>query len=261
MYDQFAHDYDRFVNWEKRLSFELPLLETMLKEIDASETRKIRVLDSACGTGMHAIALARAGYDVTGADLSAEMIDKARQNAQAARIELPFVAAGFGSLTSTFGSGQFDAVLCLGNSLPHLLTEKELKAAINDFYACLKPGGMLLIQNRNFDAVLKTRNRWMEPQTFQDNEGEWIFQRFYDFNPDGSIRFNMVTLHRQGASEWSSSVGSTLLIPQRREDLQKILSEVGFSSQSAFGSLSGELFDHETSENLILFASKPLTSL
>lgn len=77
LYDPFSADYDRFVNWRERLAYELPFLE---QQLTAASAR--RVLDVACGTGMHAIALAQRGYDVTGADLSAGMIERARENAR-----------------------------------------------------------------------------------------------------------------------------------------------------------------------------------
>jgi len=44
----------------------------------------IRVLDTACGTGVHTIALAQHGFTVTGADPSPAMVERARQNAMAA---------------------------------------------------------------------------------------------------------------------------------------------------------------------------------
>ena len=63
MYDSFSSDYDRFVNWPSRLEAELPFIQAQL---DAAGAR--RVLDAACGTGRHAIALAERGYATAGAD-------------------------------------------------------------------------------------------------------------------------------------------------------------------------------------------------
>ena len=60
-YDDFSGDYDRFVNWEERLSAEMPFLLEKLQTAAPEEDRPIRVLDAACGTGMHAIALAKSG--------------------------------------------------------------------------------------------------------------------------------------------------------------------------------------------------------
>ena len=98
MYDQFSSNYDRFVNWHSRLAYEMPLLERLLDPLKSADS-PIHVLDAACGTGMHAIELARRGFIASGADLSSGMIEQARKNAQS-RLEwtIRFEAAGFGQL-------------------------------------------------------------------------------------------------------------------------------------------------------------------
>jgi SAM-dependent methyltransferase len=256
MYDQLASDYDRFNNWEGRLAMELPFIQKTLKSIQSSDTQPLRVLDAACGTGMHALALAKLGYAVSGADLSAEMIEVAQSNAAAAGMDVCFEAVGFGDLAPAFGEGTFDALLCLGNSLPHLLTPSALRSALLDFANCLRPGGLLLIQNRNFDAVMAARQRWMAPQAFSDGSHEWVFMRFYDFEPDGSIRFNMVTLKRPLAGEWQSTTTSTHLAPQLLQDLNRALLETGFTNVWAYGNMKGEPFDAAVSSNLVLAATR-----
>mgnify|MGYP000853106239 FL=1 len=254
MYDQLSQDYDRFVNWPARLSLEIPFLLKKLREIE--RPTPLRVLDAACATGQHAIALARQGFTVAGADLSAEMIALARHNAAVSGMAVRFEPTGFSNLAATFGQESFDALLCLGNSLPHLLTPADLRAALVDFSACLAPGGLLIIQNRNFDAVLATRNRWMEPQTRTEGDHEWLFQRFYDFEPDGLIRFNMVTLARQSGHEWQAALTSTRLSPQTRAELEQALLSAGFTSPQALDSLAEVPFDAATSSNLVLLARK-----
>jgi glycine/sarcosine N-methyltransferase len=250
MYDDFSADYDRFVNWPSRLAAELPFLEQQLQGVGAR-----RVLDAACGTGMHAIALAQRGYEVVGADLSPAMIERARANAAAAGVQVRFTVAGFGQLSTLVGTG-FDALLCLGNSLPHLLTPEDMAMAFFDFAVCLRPGGLALIQNRNFDAVLARGERWMEPQAHREGEAEWLFLRFYDFEPDGTITFNLVTLRREGAGEWRQQVRSTRLWPQRRDDLVAALAAAGFGEIACWGDMQGMPFDADRSPNLVLTARR-----
>lgn len=254
MYESLAADYDRFVNWENRLAFEMPFL---MKQLNAlSSSRPLHVLDAACGTGMHTIELAKRGFIAAGADLFSAMIDQARVNAAAACVEVRFETAGFGQLGQVFMQGSFDALLCLGNSLPHILTANDLSAALVDFAGCLRPGGLLFIQNRNFDAVRAKRDRWMEPQTATQGDEQWVFERFYDFEPDGLIRFNIVTLKRTGNTAWRSEVSSTHLYPQTEAELKAALQLAGFTRVQSFGSMQGEPFDPGSSGNLILSAVK-----
>lgn len=248
LYDPFSVDYDRFVNWKERLAYELPFIE---QQLTASGARCI--LDVACGTGMHAIELARRGYDVTGADLSVGMVERARENAAAVGSEARFVVAGFGELVEKVGNG-FDALFCLGNSLPHVLTADALHSTLTDFAAVLRPGGLLLIQKRNFDAIMRDRVRWMGPQSHHEGDREWLFVRFYDFNPDGTLTLNIVTLRRDEAGEWTQQVEATALRPLLHAELSSAITAAGFGDLACYGDMTGVPFDPETSGNLIVTA-------
>jgi glycine/sarcosine N-methyltransferase len=250
-YDTFSSDYDRFVSWPGRLALEMPFLTSQLREIGANS-----VLDAACGTGMHTLALAQAGFKAAGADLSAGMIARARENAQTSALDILFKTAGFGELVAAFGAASFDALFCLGNSLPHLLTPQLLSAALADFSLVLKPGGLVIIQNRNFEAVMMKRQRWMEPQSAREGQTEWLFQRFYDFEPDGLLTFNVVTLRREETGNWVQSVQSTQLRPLLSAELQVAFQEAGFESISCYGDLTGSAFNPETSGNLVVVARR-----
>lgn len=256
MYDTFSDDYDRFVNWPGRLAAEMPFLVQQAQTAGGSAAR---VLDAACGTGMHAIALAQHGFITSGSDLSAAMIARARENAAKMGAAVDWRVGGFGELAQVFldRAGRFDCLFCLGNSLPHVNSAGGLAAALRDFGACLRPGGRLVLQNRNFDAVTANRERWMEPQTHRDGEREWVFLRFYDYLPDGLINFNVVTLRRETPSaEWTQSVASTQLYPLRQSDLLPALQSAGFGAVETYGGLNGQPFDAGSSGNLVVVAVK-----
>jgi SAM-dependent methyltransferase len=250
LYDALSEDYDRFVNWEDRLAHELPFLVERLQSVGAR-----RILDAACGTGRHAVALAQRGFELVGADVSLPMIERARDNVADAGVEIPFYQAGFGQLAA-LDLDPFDAVLCLGNSLPHVLTVPDLQRTLSDFAAVLRRGGLLLIQNRNFDAVLAGRDRWMGPEGVREAGREWLFVRFYDFNLDGTITFNMLRLRRQGDADWDQQPESTLLYPWSEPELAVLLQRAGFANLRLSGDMSGGPFEPESSGNLIIAATR-----
>jgi len=245
LYDAVAADYDRFVNWEGRLSYELPFFESLF------EARGVHsVLDAACGTGHHTIALARRGYQAVGTDLSTAMIEQARQNAAAQGVDATFAVAGLGELASL--GRTFDAVLCLGNSLPHLLSASAVAQSLADFATTLRPGGLLVIQNRNFDRVWAERERFMPPQSQRQGEEEWLFLRFYDFHPE-TVTFNMIRLHRAGEG-WAQDVQSTELRPIFHDDLVAALAATGFRDLCFYGSYDRSAFEPNRSGDLIAVA-------
>jgi SAM-dependent methyltransferase len=214
------------------------------------------VLDAACGTGQHAIALAQAGYQVAGADLFPQMVQMADLNASAADQKIYFKAAGFGSISTAFAEEQFQAVLCLGNSLPHVKSSTELQATLLDFAKLLAPGGLALIQQRNFDQIMYSKERQMPPQSHQKGDEEWLFFRFYDFEPSGLIQFNILTLHRKKDQKWQVELNTTTLMPILSEELTKALENAGFGDIQRFGNLKGEAFDPLTSGDLIVLAKR-----
>ena len=258
-YDDFSADYDRFVNWGDRLVAEIPFIESNLAEIKHTRSGCLSVLDAACGTGMHAIELARRGYRAAGADQSRMMVQKAKINAEEAAGTISFKTAGFAKLAKAFTDEKifpFDALMCLGNSLPHLTSHAMIQKALADFAACLKPGGLLILQNRNFDAVMASQERWIRPQSRISEKEEWLFLRFYDFDPDGLITFNIVRLHRKEEENWQQQVSTVKLFPLLQEDLLKFLETSGFTSIRTFGRMENIPFDPKTSESLVVTAKK-----
>jgi ubiquinone/menaquinone biosynthesis C-methylase UbiE len=255
MYDSFSQEYDHFVNWPNRLALELPfLMEQINSAIDKPE-ESIRVLDTATGTGMHAIALAEKGFSVSGVDICEGMLTTARQNAVTANVNVSFTTAAFGEIAQKTGD-VFDVLLCLGNSLPHVDGPAGLLDALRDFASCLRPGGLLILQNRNFDSVLAKKDRWMEPQSYKNETGETLYLRFYDFLTNGSIQFNILTLKQSRDGQWNQSVMETHLFPITRDIIFPALENAGFGNIQVFGGLTNSPFDCLTSGNLVVTAIK-----
>ena len=94
------------------------------------------LLDVACGTGAHLVHFARE-YRVEGVDLSEEQL-------AVARARLPGVELHQGDM-ATFDLGRtFDAVF-IHDSSAHMLTHKDLKAAMKTAFMHCRPGGGALI--------------------------------------------------------------------------------------------------------------------
>ncbi len=86
----------------------IPEVDFLLEELSLPPGGSI--LDVGCGTGRHAVELARRGYAVTGLDLSAEMLARAADAARAAGVNVEWV---HGDATRFSLSRQYDAAICL----------------------------------------------------------------------------------------------------------------------------------------------------
>jgi len=245
-YSRLVVTFDVMTDWAKRLAFEMPFLERTLQALPARS-----VLDTACGTGWHSIALAQKGYTAAGCDLSPAMIHQARQNAAQSGVRVSFEVADFSRLGRI--PGDFDALLCLGNSLPHVLSEPALREAFQNMKSKIKPGGRIVIHNLNYDLRLTKRPRFFAAE----GSADILVWRFADYGAE-FVTFHTALFERNDSKSprWSVKVNSTLQKPWLAEDLDRILSAEGFQKIEHFGGLDGSAFDPETSGDLVIVASR-----
>ncbi|OGO87011.1 MAG: hypothetical protein A2Y15_07525 [Clostridiales bacterium GWF2_36_10] len=95
------------------------------------------VLDCSCGSGLQAVALAKRGFNVDASDISQEMLKKAKEHAAKEVVTVNFKQADFRELKKTFNK-EYDAVLSWGNSIPHLMNNKDIEKALSNIYSCIK---------------------------------------------------------------------------------------------------------------------------
>lgn len=109
------------------------------------------ILDLGCGTGGHAIPLAQRRYDVTGIDLSADMVTLARRKAADASVRATFRE---GDMRQLHVGRTFDVVLILFAALGYQTEAADVEAALRNARRHLRPGGILVLDVWHGPAVL-----------------------------------------------------------------------------------------------------------
>ena len=211
------------------------------------------VLDVACGTGLYALAFARNGVRSTGADLSSGMLAEAEKSAAGLGVSVDWVCVPMQRLQERV-QGPFDAITCLGNSIPHLLARADLGTTLQAFHDLLSPGGVAMIQLLNYDRILRERERIVDV----DRTGETGFVRFYDFLPDGLLRFNVLRFgwEEDGRGASQPQLDSTVLRPYRSGELCEALGQRGFTEVAVCGGLGFGRFDPTSSATVLLVARR-----
>jgi len=95
------------------------------------------ILDVACGTGVVAITAARTGARTSGVDFTPELLERARENARLAKVEIDFREGDAEALP--FGDAEFDVVL---SQFGHMFAPRP-NVAIAEMLRVLKPGGTI----------------------------------------------------------------------------------------------------------------------
>jgi SAM-dependent methyltransferase len=101
-----------------------------------------RVLDLGCGSGAHALLLAKAGLDVVGIDLSAELLAKARLKSMFQDADIGLVR---GDIRKSPFAQVFDVALGLNFAATLFVANEDLRAFIGGAAEVLKPGGLVML--------------------------------------------------------------------------------------------------------------------
>lgn len=117
----------------------------------------MRVLDVGCGTGRHSVELAKRGMQMTGVDLSPDMLGVARTKASAAGVDVQFIEADATLWTSAI---PFDAAICLCEGALGLIGDGEDAvthdlAILRNIAASLVPGAPFLFTALNGYRVIR----------------------------------------------------------------------------------------------------------
>ena len=104
-----------------------------------------QILDLACGAGRLAVMLAQNGYQVSGVDLSEEMLALAEMHAREAKLAIPFMQ---GNMLDLSELGQYSAVTCFADSFCYLQDEVQVLQAFKEVYQHLEDDGKFI-----FDVI------------------------------------------------------------------------------------------------------------
>lgn len=189
-YEKIAKKYHWFFSsWDNVMNRKMEELVPLFKKHNVNT-----ILDCSCGTGLQSIGLAKKGFNVTGSDLSEKMLEIARENAKEEDInDIKFIQSDFREVRSKV-SNFFDAVICMGNSIPHLKQNDEILEAFKNIYECLEKGGVAIFDIRNYDSMLKNKPRFLPMRINAEKDGKIVSILYvFDYLKD-LIRFNVVYL-------------------------------------------------------------------
>lgn len=104
-------------------------------------------IDLGAGFGMHALPLARGGYDVVAIDTSPELLGVLERNAPGLSVRA--IEADLLDF-KRYADGSAKLIVCLGDTLTHLASPAAVERLFADCAACLAPDGRLVLTFRDY---------------------------------------------------------------------------------------------------------------
>jgi len=240
-----ADAYEERIDWEKRLGREIPVLCGVFGPAAGK-----RILDAGCGPGRHAVALAAAGYSVTGLDLKADMLDAARRHAQRVGQSVTWAQGSYDAIPR-WAPGPYDGCFCIGNALAATGTPARVKSALRAFSTVLASGGKLFLQVLNFPPLRKQKPCVRGLRAFESDGKPAITLKVFHFRRS-TADVTSITLVNDGG--WKDKCGIGKLCAMSPDELIEWTTAAGLTVREIFGDYARSPFDPETSQDVIFVA-------
>ena len=216
-YHELAKSYDRLTNdvdYEATVEFYMQIL-------DREGLKPRTVVDLACGTGSVTEILARKGYQVTGVDMSEEMLTEAMAKVMDMENPPRFVCQKLQELRLPRA---VDMAVCALDSLDYITDPADCAEAIRRTYKALNPGGIFI-----FDVNTPEKLRAMDGQVFLDEDDDVYCVWRGEFDEQTNICSYGMDLFQRRGETWVRSFEEHREYAYSQQQLTGYLKAAGFT--------------------------------
>ncbi len=186
----------------------------------------MNVLDVSIGSGNLTLSLIENGLNVSGSDLSSEMLENCRIKAQNKGLEVELKQSDFRLVSNVFDK-EYDLVMSTGNSLPYVKVDDVL-ITLKEMDKLIRPSGYMYIDLRNWDKIVKEKQRFYLYNPFFDNNTRVNVTQVWDHNLDGTITFNILYTFEENNKIFQKEVFEECYNPLIRNDLINMIKSLNY---------------------------------
>jgi SAM-dependent methyltransferase len=202
-------------------------------------------LDLCCGPGRCSIALAQAGFNVTGVDRTKFLLDKALAKAKAAGVKIEWVQM---DMRDFVRADAFDLVLSMFTSFGYFDDKAEDLLVLRNMFVSLRAGGVCLIDVIGKEILA----RILQPTTSEClPDGTKLVERHEIFDNWTRIRNEWIRIRKGRAKSFKFH-----LTVYSGQELKDRMIQAGFAHVKLYGNLDGDEYG-SNAQRLIVVARKP----
>jgi SAM-dependent methyltransferase len=209
------------------------------------------VLELACGTGRITLALASAGFKVTGIDIAEGMLSEARRKSSGTGLGVSWLNADM----RNFDLGEaFSLIILPANTLCHLLN-------LNDFEACMASAKKHLAPNGRFvidvfvpkiELLVNYPDKRFPFSEYEDPDGRGriTVTESYFYESDTQIK-RIKTYHSIPGEdkEFEGELNMRMYFPQ---ELDALIQYNGFALEHKYGNYGGSAFGADSEKQIVV---------
>ena len=225
MYDEISSLYHLvYADWEASVRRQASQLSDVIRSEWGEGLKSI--LDVTCGIGTQAIGLAELGFSVTASDISRQAVTRAELEATRRKLQIGFSACDIRTAHSHHGSG-FELVISCDNSIPHLLSDDEIRLGLEQMHKCAKSGGGCLVTLRDYDVEARGKGL-LKPYGVR----EWLGRRYivfqiWDFTD--ADQYDLAMYFIEDTDEPKAHVGRSKYYAVSPNRVRELMCDVGFN--------------------------------
>ena len=189
------------------------------------------VLDICCGTGEHAIRMARLGYEVTGVDQSQDMLDIAATKATTSGLSIDFICKDIFKLEI---NEKFEVAYCLGYTFLYMTTNSDVRRFFKTIRNALMPGGLFLVDFINGLSLIKDFDKdefiYQHKDATIRQHDRWSLDKMRGVK---HLDFEYEIIDNDGGVQKISAEEDLRIFYD--DEVQSLLSDCGFCDVKSFG--------------------------
>ena len=213
------------------------------------KNKKARILELCCGTGRLTLPIAKDGYDISGVDFTASMLEQAKSKASKDGLEIEFMEADIRTLELP---EKYDLIFIPFNSIHHLYENDDLFKAFNTVKNHLKKGGLFLFDcfNPNIQFIVESEKEQKQIAEYTTADGRLVLIN-QSMRYEHTTQINRIEWHYyiNGVFDSIQNLDMRLFFPQ---ELDSYLEWSGFNVIHKFGGFEEEAFNDQSEKQIFV---------
>lgn len=238
-YNDFAYIYDRLMHRDVNYEHIADYIENIFTHYDIAPSL---VCDLACGTGNVTIPLSRRGYDMTGIDLSEDMLNVAREKSEG--LDILYLNQNMANIDMY---GTMGAFLCMIDGINYVITPKSLLKLFTRLKTCFMDPDALFI----FDISSRYKlSSVIGNNTFIHSENDVFYSWQNTYSEKNSLCDMLLNFFVKGQNGYERFEERHIQRAYSVKELTYLLKRAGFSMIDTYEAMT---FDRpkSTSERIV----------